>query len=161
VLAVATLDGRNPHFAPSELLAAILGPVTPETLASTDRSPLKRGEPVFLGRERRCPLDPAAELEVNGILLSMESGDWVLLPRHTPHRLVRTTPRTGWLAASHLWWVVRRKHGSALRRSQEELHDGSRWSLRRETSDVTVDLGGDPCRDGTAFGTPSRSRVPR
>jgi hypothetical protein len=45
VLAVAALNGRKPYFAPSELLAEILGSVAPETLASTDRSPLKREEP--------------------------------------------------------------------------------------------------------------------
>lgn len=40
----------------------------------------------------------AAELEVNGERLSLETGDWVLLKRRTPHRLVRTTRGTSWLA---------------------------------------------------------------
>jgi cupin 2 domain-containing protein len=40
----------------------------------------------------------AAELEVNGERLSLEAGDWVLLKRRTPHRLVRTTRGTSWLA---------------------------------------------------------------
>lgn len=43
-------------------------------------------------------LEGAAELEVNGEKLSLETGDWVLLPRHTPHRLVSTTPGSNWLA---------------------------------------------------------------
>jgi hypothetical protein len=28
----------------------------------------------------------------------LEQGDWVLLPRRTPHRLIRTTQGTNWLA---------------------------------------------------------------
>jgi cupin 2 domain-containing protein len=43
-------------------------------------------------------LSGGAELEVEGEPLSMSSGDWVLLRRRTPHRLVRTTPGTSWLA---------------------------------------------------------------
>ncbi len=44
-------------------------------------------------------LQGTAELEVNGQTLLLEPGDWVLLPRHTPHRLIRTTQGTNWLAA--------------------------------------------------------------
>jgi len=40
----------------------------------------------------------AAELEVHGERLSLEPGDWLLLPRGTPHRLVRTTQGASWLA---------------------------------------------------------------
>ncbi len=40
----------------------------------------------------------AAELEVRGDRLSLEPGDWLLLPRGTPHRLLRTTQGTNWLA---------------------------------------------------------------
>ena len=43
-------------------------------------------------------LQGAAELEVSGETLSLEPGDWVLLPRRTPHRVVRTAARTSWLA---------------------------------------------------------------
>jgi cupin 2 domain-containing protein len=43
-------------------------------------------------------LEGAAELEVNGEKLSLETGDWVLLPRHTPHRLIRTAPGSNWIA---------------------------------------------------------------
>ncbi len=43
-------------------------------------------------------LEGAAELEVSGEKLSLESGDWVLLPRHTPHRLVSTAPGSNWIA---------------------------------------------------------------
>jgi cupin 2 domain-containing protein len=43
-------------------------------------------------------LEGAAELEVNGETLRLEQGDWVLLPRQTPHRLMRTTEGTSWLA---------------------------------------------------------------
>jgi cupin 2 domain-containing protein len=43
-------------------------------------------------------LEGAAELEVCGDRLSLERGDWVFLPRDTPHRLVRTTQGANWLA---------------------------------------------------------------
>lgn len=43
-------------------------------------------------------LDGGADLEVAGEELSMSPGDWVLLLRHTPHRLVRTIPGSRWLA---------------------------------------------------------------
>jgi cupin 2 domain-containing protein len=43
-------------------------------------------------------LEGAAELEVNGGTLLLEQGDWVLLPQQTPHRLIRTTKGTSWLA---------------------------------------------------------------
>jgi cupin 2 domain-containing protein len=43
-------------------------------------------------------LEGAAELEVNGETLFLEKGDWVLLPKRTPHRLTRTTPGANWLA---------------------------------------------------------------
>src|ERR1700722_1490511 len=43
-------------------------------------------------------LEGAAELEVGGDRLSLERGDWVFLPRGTPHRLVRTTQGATWLA---------------------------------------------------------------
>ncbi len=39
-----------------------------------------------------------AELEVGGELFSLEEGDWVVLPRQTPHRLVTTAPGSNWLA---------------------------------------------------------------
>ena len=42
-------------------------------------------------------LDGTAELEVNGKRLFLEQGDWVLLPRRTPHHLIRTTQGTNWL----------------------------------------------------------------
>ena len=40
----------------------------------------------------------AAELEVDGERLSLEPGDWLVLPRGTPHRLLRTTRGASWLA---------------------------------------------------------------
>jgi cupin 2 domain-containing protein len=43
-------------------------------------------------------LGGAAELEVDGERLSLEQGDWVLLPRQTPHRLIRTAQGTNWIA---------------------------------------------------------------
>ncbi len=39
-----------------------------------------------------------AELEVGGERLSLVPGDWVLLPWHTPHRLVHTGLGCRWLA---------------------------------------------------------------
>ncbi len=43
-------------------------------------------------------LDGGAELEVDGEHLTLVPGDWLFLPWHTPHRLVRTDPGTRWLA---------------------------------------------------------------
>ena len=43
-------------------------------------------------------LDGSADLEVDGHVLSLEPGDWVVLPAHTPHRLVNTARGTRWLA---------------------------------------------------------------
>jgi cupin 2 domain-containing protein len=39
-----------------------------------------------------------AVLEAGGERLDLDSGDWVLLPAGTPHRLVETRPGTSWLA---------------------------------------------------------------
>jgi cupin 2 domain-containing protein len=43
-------------------------------------------------------VDGGAELEVGGERLSLLPGDWLFLPWHTPHRLVRTDPGSRWLA---------------------------------------------------------------
>ncbi len=43
-------------------------------------------------------LDGGAELELDGERCQLVPGDWVLLPRQTPHRLVRTDPASRWLA---------------------------------------------------------------
>ena len=43
-------------------------------------------------------LDGGAELEVDDERLRMAPGDWMLLPRGTPHRLVQTIPGSRWLA---------------------------------------------------------------
>ena len=43
-------------------------------------------------------LHGAAILEVDGVPLRLETGDWVLLPAGNPHRLVTTEPGTCWLA---------------------------------------------------------------
>jgi len=39
-----------------------------------------------------------ANLEIDGDRLALEAGDWLFLPRGTPHRLVRTTQGANWLA---------------------------------------------------------------
>jgi cupin 2 domain-containing protein len=39
-----------------------------------------------------------AELEVAGSPVSLSTGEWVVLPRGVPHRLVSTRPQTSWLA---------------------------------------------------------------
>ena len=41
-----------------------------------------------------------AELEVAGTRLTLEAGDWLLLPAGTPHRLVETEPGTSWLTVT-------------------------------------------------------------
>ena len=43
-------------------------------------------------------LTGSAVLEVDGERVDLGSGDWVLLPAGTPHRLVSTEPGTNWLA---------------------------------------------------------------
>lgn len=43
-------------------------------------------------------LDGAATLEAAGESYELRSGDWLLLPAETPHRLVATDPGTRWLA---------------------------------------------------------------
>jgi cupin 2 domain-containing protein len=43
-------------------------------------------------------LEGTAELEMNGERVLLEQGDWVLLPRRIPHRLIRTTQGTNWIA---------------------------------------------------------------
>lgn len=43
-------------------------------------------------------LDGSAVLEIDGERVDLGSGDWVLLPAGTPHRLVSTEPGTNWLA---------------------------------------------------------------
>lgn len=40
----------------------------------------------------------AAVLEVGDVRMSLESGDWVLLPARTRHTLLETQPGTRWLA---------------------------------------------------------------
>jgi len=39
-----------------------------------------------------------AVVDVDGERLELGDGDWLLLPAHTPHRLVATRPGTTWLA---------------------------------------------------------------
>jgi len=43
-------------------------------------------------------LGGTAELEIRGEKLILEPGDWVLLPRGTPHRLLGSAQGTSWLA---------------------------------------------------------------
>jgi cupin 2 domain-containing protein len=42
----------------------------------------------------------AATLEVGGDTLDLVTGDWVLLPAGTPHRLMSTAPGTNWLTVT-------------------------------------------------------------
>ena len=39
----------------------------------------------------------AAVLDVEGERVELNASDWILLPAHTPHRLVHTEPGTSWL----------------------------------------------------------------
>lgn len=39
-----------------------------------------------------------ADLEIDGERVALQAGDWMLLPRETPHRLLHTSPGTTWLA---------------------------------------------------------------
>ena len=43
-------------------------------------------------------LQGEADLEVEGRVLTLVAGDWLLIPGSTPHRLLRTEPATRWLA---------------------------------------------------------------
>ena len=42
----------------------------------------------------------SARLEVEGAPVDLETGDWLLLPAGTPHRLLHTDPGTSWLTVS-------------------------------------------------------------
>ena len=39
----------------------------------------------------------AAVLDVDGERVELNASEWILLPAHTPHRLVHTEPGTSWL----------------------------------------------------------------
>ena len=41
-----------------------------------------------------------AHLDVDGAVVALEAGDWLLLPAGTPHRLVRTDSGTSWLTVT-------------------------------------------------------------
>lgn len=41
--------------------------------------------------------DGEAELEVGGEILSLVRGDYLLIPKHTPHRVLSTAKDTFWL----------------------------------------------------------------
>jgi len=45
-------------------------------------------------------LDGGATLDVDEERLSLEPGDWVLIPARTPHHLVETAPGTNWLTVT-------------------------------------------------------------
>jgi cupin 2 domain-containing protein len=45
-------------------------------------------------------LEGGATLDVDGQRMHLESGDWVLLPAGTPHRLVETQAGTSWLTVT-------------------------------------------------------------
>jgi len=45
-------------------------------------------------------LEGRAVLEVAGAPVELRAGDWVLLPAHTPHRLLDTEPGTNWLTVT-------------------------------------------------------------
>ena len=58
----------------------------------------------------------AAVLDVEGEHVELTASDWILLPAHTPHRLLHTEPGTSWLtgaASAHNC-----AHGSAIRPRQ-------------------------------------------
>ena len=42
-------------------------------------------------------IEGSAELDLDGESRSLTAGDWLLIPRRTPHRLLRTSPGTRWL----------------------------------------------------------------
>ena len=43
-------------------------------------------------------LQGSATLEVDGDTVELTAGDYLVLPAHTPHRVLRTDPGTEWLA---------------------------------------------------------------
>ena len=43
-------------------------------------------------------LEGAAVIEVEGRVVDLVAGDWLVLPSGVPHRLVRTEPGSNWLA---------------------------------------------------------------
>ena len=42
----------------------------------------------------------AAVLDVEGERVELTASDWILLPAHTPHRLLHTEPGTSWLTVT-------------------------------------------------------------
>jgi cupin 2 domain-containing protein len=90
----------DPSLAPSqgervEQLAQLDGLVVEQILSGTLEQALDFNQD---HDEWFVLLQGDAELEVNGESLTLTSGDWMLLPRQTPHRVVRTSPGTSWLA---------------------------------------------------------------
>ncbi len=47
---------------------------------------------------RPVVLSGRAALDVGGEPVDLLAGEWVLLPRGVPHRLLKTSPDTNWLA---------------------------------------------------------------
>jgi cupin 2 domain-containing protein len=45
-------------------------------------------------------LEGRAVLEIAGVTVELGAGDWVLIPAHTPHRLLDTGPGTSWLTVT-------------------------------------------------------------
>lgn len=88
----AEAPGRGEHVEP----LATLGPVRIEQILSAAAV-----EPQLYDQDHDewvVVLDGSATLDVDGEVVELGPGDWLVLPAHVPHRVVRTDAGTTWLA---------------------------------------------------------------
>jgi mannose-6-phosphate isomerase-like protein (cupin superfamily) len=73
---------------------AQIGAVAVEQILSGDIEPVDYDE---AEDEFALVLAGGAVLDVDGERVELTANDWIVLPAHTPHRLVQTEPGTSWL----------------------------------------------------------------
>jgi len=71
-----------------------IGAVTIEQILSGEIEPVDYDE---TDDEFALVLAGAAVLDVDGERVELTASDWILLPAHTPHRLLHAEPGTSWL----------------------------------------------------------------
>ena len=76
-------------------LAEVRNVIVEQILSSDDVEPVDYDQPQD---EWVVVLAGDATLEIEGEQVELTTGDWLLLPAHTPHRVLRTAAGTSWLA---------------------------------------------------------------